>query len=294
MRTVARTEDPAPRSVARARSGYHSASHPPGAPEPDRCCPSPPETAERPRRRTLREDHRHPWTWSSPSTRVRRRARRTSGCAARASCPASSMAGRGLDQRAGRRQDLRDPVPRGRPHLGREAPPPRRQGHDHRVHQERPAPPAQRPGHPCRLPPRQPQASRWRSTCRSSSPARRPRSRRPAARCSTTCRASTSRRCRTTSRTRSASTSPAWTRLDAAIHVSDLDVDPEKVQILTDGETLVATVVPPRVEVEEEPVLAEGEEGEGAEEGAEEGEGAAASESGEGEGPSESGGGSEG
>ncbi len=82
--------------------------------------------------------------------------------------------------------------------------------------------------------------------------------------------------------------------LDAAIHVSDLDVDPEKVQILTDAETLIATVVPPRVEVEEEPVLAEGEEGEGAEEGAEEGEGAAASESGEGDGPSESGGDSEG
>ncbi len=55
--------------------------------------------------------------------------------------------------------------------------------------------------------------------------------------------------------------------LDAAIHVSDLDFDPEKVQILTDAETLIATVVPPRVEVEEEPVLAEGEEleGEGAE-----------------------------
>ncbi len=51
--------------------------------------------------------------------------------------------------------------------------------------------------------------------------------------------------------------------LDAAIHVSDLDVDTEKVQILTDAETLVSAVVPPRVEVEEEPVVAEGEEGEG-------------------------------
>jgi large subunit ribosomal protein L25 len=55
--------------------------------------------------------------------------------------------------------------------------------------------------------------------------------------------------------------------LDAAIHVSDLNVDTEKVQILTDAETLVSAVVPPRVEVEEEPVVAEGEEG--AEEGAE-------------------------
>ena len=55
--------------------------------------------------------------------------------------------------------------------------------------------------------------------------------------------------------------------LDAAIHVSDLDVDTEKVQILTDAETLVSAVVPPRVEIEEEPVVAEGEEG--AEEGAE-------------------------
>ena len=61
-----------------------------------------------------------------------------------------------------------------------------------------------------------------------------------------------------------------------------------KVQVLTDGETLVATVVPPRVEEEPEPVLAEGEELEGeaveGEEGAEptEGEGGAGGQPGEG------------
>jgi large subunit ribosomal protein L25 len=61
--------------------------------------------------------------------------------------------------------------------------------------------------------------------------------------------------------------------LDKAIHVSDLEVDPAKVQVLTDAETLVATVVPPRVEEEPEPVLAEGEELEGeAAEGVEAGE----------------------
>jgi hypothetical protein len=48
---------------------------------------------------------------------------------------------------------------------------------------------------------------------------------------------------------------------------------------MTDGETQVATVVPPRVEEEPETVVAEGEEGEIAEDG-EEGEGA----EGEGEG----------
>lgn len=48
--------------------------------------------------------------------------------------------------------------------------------------------------------------------------------------------------------------------LDKAIHVADLEVDPEKVQVLTDAETLIATVVPPKVEVEEEPIPAEGEE----------------------------------
>ena len=56
------------------------------------------------------------------------------------------------------------------------------------------------------------------------------------------------------------------TSLDVAIHVADLNLNRDLVHVLTDGETLVATVVPPRVEVEEEPVAAEGEvlEGEGA------------------------------
>ena len=62
--------------------------------------------------------------------------------------------------------------------------------------------------------------------------------------------------------------------LDVAIHVSDLNLNRDLVTVMTDGETLVATVVPPRVEEEPEPVVAEGEEGEGeAAEGAE-GEGA--------------------
>ena len=78
--------------------------------------------------------------------------------------------------------------------------------------------------------------------------------------------------------------------LDVAIHVRDLSLNRDLVQVMTDGETLVATVVPPRIEVEEEPVVAEGEEleGEGAEaaEGAE-GDGAAAE---GGEGPSAEGG----
>jgi hypothetical protein len=59
---------------------------------------------------------------------------------------------------------------------------------------------------------------------------------------------------------------------------------------MTDPDTLVATVVPPRIEVEEEPVVAEGEEleGEGAEEGAD-GEGPAAEggDTAEGESPSQ-------
>ena len=64
--------------------------------------------------------------------------------------------------------------------------------------------------------------------------------------------------------------------LDVAIHVRDLNLNRDLVQVLTDGDTLVATVVPPRVEEEPETVAAvEGEEleGEGAE-GAEGGEGA--------------------
>jgi large subunit ribosomal protein L25 len=53
--------------------------------------------------------------------------------------------------------------------------------------------------------------------------------------------------------------------LDVAIHVRDLNLNRDLVNVLTDGDTLVATVVPPRVEVEEEPVVAEGEELEGGE-----------------------------
>lgn len=56
--------------------------------------------------------------------------------------------------------------------------------------------------------------------------------------------------------------------LDVAIHVKDLNLNRDLVAVVTDGETLVATVVPPRVEVEEEPEPVEGELAEG-EEGAE-------------------------
>ena len=70
------------------------------------------------------------------------------------------------------------------------------------------------------------------------------------------------------------------TSLDVAIHVRDLSLNRDLVQVMTDGETLVATVVPPRVEVEEEPVVAEGEELEG--EAAEGGEGESTAEGAEG------------
>ena len=63
--------------------------------------------------------------------------------------------------------------------------------------------------------------------------------------------------------------------LDVAIHVRDLSLNRDLVQVLTDGDTLVATVVPPRVEVEEVPEI-EGEELEG-----EAAEGEAAAEGGE-------------
>jgi large subunit ribosomal protein L25 len=59
--------------------------------------------------------------------------------------------------------------------------------------------------------------------------------------------------------------------LDAVIHVSDLGVASDTVTVLNDPDEMVAKVLPPRV-VEEEPTVAEGEEGE---EGAE-GEGEAA------------------
>jgi len=49
---------------------------------------------------------------------------------------------------------------------------------------------------------------------------------------------------------------------DLAIHVRDLNLNRDLVHVLTDADTLVATVVPPRAEeVEPEPVVAEGEEG---------------------------------
>lgn len=78
------------------------------------------------------------------------------------------------------------------------------------------------------------------------------------------------------------------TSLDVAIHVQDLNLNRDLVTVLTDGETLVATVVPPRIEEEPEPVVVEGEELEGeAAEGEEGAEGAG--EGGEGRGPTEAG-----
>jgi len=73
--------------------------------------------------------------------------------------------------------------------------------------------------------------------------------------------------------------------LDVAIHVRDLSLNRDLVHVITDGETLVSAVVPPRVEEEPEPVVAEGEELEG-----EEGEAAEGAEGAEGgEAPSEGG-----
>jgi large subunit ribosomal protein L25 len=69
---------------------------------------------------------------------------------------------------------------------------------------------------------------------------------------------------------------------DASIYVRDL-VIPDDVTLLTDADEIIAKVQAPRIEVEEEPVAAEGEELEG--EAAEAAEGAA-----EGEGPSGEGG----
>ena len=108
---------------------------------------------------------RHQWTWSSPSTHVMPTARRTSACAAPASCLASSSARarprprsrstrkvfETLYRQAGRTSvvNMRLPGP----------------GHDReRHHQERPAQPTERQRHPRRLLPRQPQDARWRST----------------------------------------------------------------------------------------------------------------------------------
>lgn len=77
---------------------------------------------------------------------------------------------------------------------------------------------------------------------------------------------------------------------DAAIYVRDLTI-PDDVTLLTDADEIIAKVQAPRIEVEEEPVAAEGEELEGEEaegaEGAAEGEapaGEAASEESSGEG----------
>ncbi len=60
---------------------------------------------------------------------------------------------------------------------------------------------------------------------------------------------------------------------DTTIHVRDLTI-PDDVTLLTDPDEIIAKVQAPRIEVEEEPVAAEGEEAEG-EEGAETAEGAA-------------------
>ncbi|HET8777278.1 MAG TPA: 50S ribosomal protein L25 [Candidatus Limnocylindria bacterium] len=49
------------------------------------------------------------------------------------------------------------------------------------------------------------------------------------------------------------------TSLDVAIHVRDLNLNRELVQVLTDGDTLVSTVVPPRIEEEPETIVGEGE-----------------------------------
>jgi large subunit ribosomal protein L25 len=73
--------------------------------------------------------------------------------------------------------------------------------------------------------------------------------------------------------------------LDVAIHVRDLNLNRDLVQVMTDGDTLVSTVVPPRIEEEPEPVLTE-EELEAAAAEAAEGEGA----EGEGEGAGAEGG----
>jgi large subunit ribosomal protein L25 len=71
--------------------------------------------------------------------------------------------------------------------------------------------------------------------------------------------------------------------LDLAIHVKDLNLNRDLVQVLSDPDTLIATVVPPRVEEEPEPVVGEGEELEGeAGEGAEGAEGESGAEGGDG------------
>ena len=73
--------------------------------------------------------------------------------------------------------------------------------------------------------------------------------------------------------------------LDVAIHVRDLNLNRDRVTVLTDPDTLVATVVPPRVEEEAPTVVGEGEAAEG--EGAEVPEGEAAEGGAEGAEPAE-------
>ena len=69
---------------------------------------------------------------------------------------------------------------------------------------------------------------------------------------------------------------------DVALHVRDLEI-PSDVTLLTDGDEIIAKVQAPRVEIEEEPEVAEGELAEGEEAEGEAGEG------GTGEGASDSG-----
>jgi large subunit ribosomal protein L25 len=75
---------------------------------------------------------------------------------------------------------------------------------------------------------------------------------------------------------------------DAAIHVRDLSI-PDDVTLLTDPDEVIAKVQQPRIEVEEEPVVAEGEEGVEGEEGAEAAEGATVGEAPAGDSGSEEG-----
>lgn len=81
--------------------------------------------------------------------------------------------------------------------------------------------------------------------------------------------------------------------LDVSIHVKDLSLNRDAVHVLTDGEELVAKVMPPRLEEEPETVEAEAAEGEEGAEGAEgeggEGEAAEGGESTEGGAAQESG-----
>jgi large subunit ribosomal protein L25 len=69
---------------------------------------------------------------------------------------------------------------------------------------------------------------------------------------------------------------------DAAIHVRDLTI-PSDVTLLTDPDEIIAKVQPPRIEIEEEPVVEEGEEGVEGEAAEGEAEGAAETEAPSGE-----------